>query len=69
MLRLHSFNMDSSGVFIDDVIDLCALLSRVPHVTEMHVVMRKIIHIQIGEWIYSVTQIDRSVKYIPMLYK
>ena len=64
MLRLHSFDMDSSGVFIADVIDLCALLSGIPYITEMHVVMRKTIHIQTGEWIYSVTQIDRYVKYI-----
>ena len=69
MLRLHSFNMDSSGVFIADVIDLSALLSRIPYIMEMHVVMRKIIHIQTGEWIHSNKKMDRFVKYTPMLFK
>ena len=49
MLRLHSFNMGTIGVFIDDVIALCALLSGIPYIPEVHI-MRKIVYSQTGKY-------------------
>ena len=49
MLRLHSFNMGSIGVFIDYVVALCALLSGIPYIPEVHV-MWKIVYSQTGKY-------------------